>query len=42
MGNGVYILAKMDLEVEFDAEYDGADWFVENCVESAILGQLGA
>ena len=40
MGNGVCILAKMDLGVEFDAEYDGADRFVENCAESAHFGPL--
>ena len=38
--NVVCISAKMDLGVEFDAEYDGADRFVKNCGKSANFGPL--
>ena len=38
----ICISAKMDVHVgvEFDAEYNGADRFVENCVESAHFGSF--
>ena len=39
-GMGFGILAKMDLGVQFDAEYDGADRFVKNYAQSAHFGPL--
>ena len=40
VGNGVCILAKMDLGVKIDAAYDGADQFVKNCAQSTNFGPI--
>ena len=38
MGGVAHILLRMDLEVNFGAEYDGADHFVKSRAQSAHVG----
>ena len=40
MGDVVHILLRMNLGVKCDAEYDGADRFVEKRAQSAHFGSL--